>query len=138
MFEVYQELNFSAAHYLRQYKGRCERLHGHNWKIRVGVRAKTLNDQDMVLDFKILRDAILKIIAPLDHQELNRVPPFDLKNPTSEMIAYYIGEELAKEIDDHRIQVFRVDVWETEKACASYVRDNSNCNKAKAQINLRE
>jgi 6-pyruvoyltetrahydropterin/6-carboxytetrahydropterin synthase len=110
------ETNFSAAHQLRGYKGSCERLHGHNWKVQVFLEGEELNEAGMLLDFKEIKKKADKLIEKLDHRYLNELPEFSKVNPTTENIARYIFGELSEEINN----VEKVTVWESENSCASY------------------
>ncbi|RLA94196.1 MAG: 6-carboxytetrahydropterin synthase QueD [Deltaproteobacteria bacterium] len=121
MYEVVVYTYFSAAHNLRGYRGKCEELHGHNWKVSVKVGAEKLDQLGMVIDFKELKKTVNKVIQKLDHKYLNDVPPFDSINPSSENIAYYIFQELKKAINSGRIKVIKVSVWESEDSTATYL-----------------
>ncbi len=107
---------FSAAHNLRQYKGKCEKLHGHNWKVEVEVQGKKLGKSGMLIDFHELKKKLEDILAELDHGYLNEIHPFDKINPTSENLAKYIFESLP-------CHPSKVTVWESDTACASYTED---------------
>lgn len=120
MFEIFIEDDFSAAHNLRNYKGKCEHLHGHNYKIRVYVCGKQLAADGMLLDFTDLKKQLKKIILELDHKYLNKIKPFDKTNPTAENIAKYIYGQLKSKIKNKKSKIRKVSVWETEKNCASY------------------
>jgi len=123
MFEIYKEGFFSAAHRLRHYDGKCENLHGHNWKVHVFLKAERLDESGMVIDFGVLKVKLDKILARLDHKELNQLKPFQKVNPTAENIARWIFQEMSKKIKDERIQVSKVMVWETESSCAIYASE---------------
>ncbi len=122
MYEIKIEEHFAAAHNLRGYKGQCEALHGHNWKVEVVVRASRLDDTGLALDFQELKAATREVLAGLDHKYLNDLPPFETVNPSSERIAEYICTEVARRIDREGVRVHRVTAWESEKACATFVR----------------
>ncbi len=122
MFELKVEEYLAAAHNLRGYEGECEKLHGHNWKIEVVVRATKLNDIGLAIDFKDLKKALNGILDELDHKYLNEIPPFDKINPSSENIAKYIFERLDKDLKSFGINIYKVTAWESEKACASYLK----------------
>jgi 6-pyruvoyltetrahydropterin/6-carboxytetrahydropterin synthase len=120
-YEVMVESEFSAAHALRGYRGKCENLHGHNWKVEVYVRGRRLDEVGMLVDFKQLKAATLRVMGYLDHINLNELPPFDSAlNPSSEHLASFILGRIAEEIDDDRAQVYKVRVWETPSTCATY------------------
>lgn len=123
MYELAIIDEFAAAHQLRQYGGDCERLHGHNWKIEVMVKAKELGRLGMVIDFRELKEATRKIISYLDHQVLNDLPEFKDENPTSENIARYLFKTLESSIIAQGVKVHKVIVWETDSARAGYGED---------------
>ena len=100
MYELSIETGFASAHQLRGYKGKCEKLHGHNWKVQVSVTAERLNDIDLAMDFHDLKRIAAEVVSPLDHAFLNEVFPFTEKNPSSENIAKWIYESLKKKIND--------------------------------------
>lgn len=126
MYSIKIESYFSSAHFLRDYKGKCEELHGHNWKVEVNVEAKKLDKAGMVLDFKDLKMKLNEILEKLDHKCLNEIPYFSAAggsasggkkvNPTSENIAQYIYNSLKSEVKSLKL----VTVWESHNSCASY------------------
>ena len=119
MFELVVETDFAAAHFLREYKGRCESMHGHNWRIEVRLRARELDRLGMVMDFREVKHLMHSIVDGLDHGCLNEIPPFDATNPTTENIAKYVHDRLAQELPD-RVHVAKVSAWETDHCGASY------------------
>jgi len=120
MYELAVEAEFAAAHRLNGYKGACERLHGHNWRVVAVVRSTELNELGMVLDFKDLRAHLEAVLDRLDHMYLNDVPPFDEENPTTECIARHVAEALAGRLTEP-VEVDRVQVWESQGSCATYL-----------------
>ena len=118
--EVYREVQFSSAHRLRNYHGKCENLHGHNWRVRLFVTRPELDETGFVMDFKVL-DAVLKeIMELLDHKDLNSLKEFETVNPTAENIAllvFRLAEEKISAIDS-TVKVSKVCVWESDKSCA--------------------
>ena len=120
MFELMVDTTFAAAHQLRGYKGKCEQLHGHNWKVQVHVVAEKLNDIDIAIDFHDLKELLDEVVAPLDHSFLNDIFPFTEKNPSSENIAKWIYDSLNKKLSDEHVQVSAVTVWESETTAATY------------------
>ena len=120
MYEVTIEMHFSSAHRLRQYDGECERLHGHNWDVKVSVASEELNDLGMVIDFKELKGETNKLMDKFDHQYLNEIPPFTELNPTTENIAKYIFDELSRSINTDSTKVSKVTIWESRTSYASY------------------
>ncbi|MCI0488003.1 MAG: 6-carboxytetrahydropterin synthase QueD [Blastocatellia bacterium] len=125
MYEVMIEEEFSAAHALRGYRGKCENLHGHNWKVEVYVRGERLDEVGMLVDFRELKAATREVIRYLDHYNLNELKPFDNElNPSSEHLAGFILHKVAERIDSDRIKVYKVRVWETPSTSASYELKN--------------
>ncbi len=118
MYTVSVESRFSSAHNLRGYKGKCEDLHGHNWRVRMSVLSQGLDELGMVRDFTVLKKILNGVIEGLDHKYLNDLEPFKSENPTSENIARYIFEETCRQKPD--LGVKEVTVWETETSSASY------------------
>ncbi len=116
-------LDFAAAHSLRDYSGECSRLHGHNWKLETEVTANQLDTAGMGLDFKVIRSAARRLADELDHQYLNELPPFNSINPTAENIAAYFFKGLSEQLNDERVRVSAVTIWETERACVRYSED---------------
>jgi len=120
MFEVAIEVWFSAAHSLRHYRGKCEELHGHNWKVEVTATREDLDKIGMVIDFKILKEKTREIMELLDHHYLNELQPFTEQNPSSENIARYLYGELRTALQEEKVKLSRVTVWESEGAKATY------------------
>ncbi len=120
MYDLMVESQFSAAHQLRGYKGKCEGLHGHNWRVQVTVSSERLDDIGMVIDFHELKKITNEVISSLDHSFLNEVFPFTEKNPSSENIAKWIFESIKKRIREEKCDISSVTVWENESASATY------------------
>lgn len=115
---------FAAAHWLRGYEGACSRMHGHNWKVEIEAEATSLDRLGMVIDFKRLKEAAHVVVSDLDHRVLNEVSPFDHKNPTAENIAAYLYQALCRQVDEPRIRIAAVTVWENDRACVRYLEEN--------------
>ncbi|HSB05916.1 MAG TPA: 6-carboxytetrahydropterin synthase QueD [Thermodesulfobacteriota bacterium] len=120
MFEITVHSHFSGAHRLRYLRGRCEALHGHNWKIEVSVVSNRLNREGIVLDFGVLKQKVEKIMKSLDHTYLNDLPYFDEREPSSEIIAKYIFDQLKTELNRYPVKLKRVTAWESDTASATY------------------
>jgi len=123
VFEISKDFVFSAAHQIRFHGGKCERLHGHNWRIRVHVRASELNRIGMVVDFADLQKLVAEIGARFDHRNVNEVPPFDQVNTTAELIAKFFHDEARARLaasEGGRVTVAKVEVWENEGSLATY------------------
>jgi 6-pyruvoyltetrahydropterin/6-carboxytetrahydropterin synthase len=119
-YRVSKQLWFCAAHQVRLSETQCEALHGHNYRVIVHAEARELDRTSYVLDFAALKRAALEITAPLDHQNLNEVPPFVVRNPTAEELARYLCEELGRRFDDGRVRICKVEVYETDNNRAEY------------------
>ena len=123
-FEVMIERNFSSAHQLRGYKGKCENLHGHNYKIEIYARGRELDNIGLLVDFGELKDAADEIVLYLDHRNINELPPFDVElNPSAENLARYILERVSARVGDDRVQVYKVRCYETPTSVATYQVD---------------
>ena len=96
MFTVFKDFSFSAAHQIRGHQGGCQNLHGHNYRVRVYVRARELDALGMVIDFADLKKIVAAVVDPFDHQFLNDIPPFNERNTTAELLSQYIFEEIAQ------------------------------------------
>jgi 6-pyruvoyltetrahydropterin/6-carboxytetrahydropterin synthase len=120
MFEISVEHTFAAGHALRNYKGKCENIHGHNYKVRVTLAGDKLNAEGLLMDFVDLRSEIKKLVEKLDHHFLNDIPPFDQLNPTAENLAKYICDEIEPRARNQDLQVQGVTVWETDTTSATY------------------
>jgi 6-pyruvoyltetrahydropterin/6-carboxytetrahydropterin synthase len=123
MYELTIETGFASAHQLRGYKGKCEKMHGHNWKVQVSVIAERLNEIDLAIDFHDLKRMANEVVSPLDHAFLNEIFPFTEKNPSSENIAKWIYDSMNKKLSEDNVRVSAVTVWESDTASASYYED---------------
>ncbi len=122
MYRLSIESNISAAHQLRDYDGPCARLHGHNWKVKVEVRASSLDDAGIAIDFSDLSHITWQVIGPFDHNNFNEIAPFDQLNPTAENIAKYFFDEIAKLLPED-ISITLIEIWETEKYRVAYGKE---------------
>ena len=120
MYRIAVESHFSAAHRLRGYQGKCEDLHGHNWKVEAVVAAVNLNRIGVVIDFKELKEKLGEVLGLLDHKYLNELNHFKKVNPTSENIARFIYDKLNLKIKNKNLRLISVTVWETETSYAVY------------------
>lgn len=123
MFEVEITTAFSAAHRLRDYKGKCERLHGHNYRVHVCVRSATTGNGGMVIDFGELKRASNTVLDRLDHSFLNEIEPFVEIDPSAENIAAFLFAEIAQQLNEHGTMLYSVSVWESDTSRATFVRD---------------
>jgi 6-pyruvoyltetrahydropterin/6-carboxytetrahydropterin synthase len=120
VFTVFKDQTFSAAHAIRGHTRGCQNLHGHNYRVRVVVASETLDALGMVIDFADLGAIVGRVVGKFDHAVINDHPPFDAeRNTTAEELARYLFEEVGRLLPAGRT-VRRVEVWETDRSCASY------------------
>lgn len=123
-FEIMIERNFSSAHQLRGYKGKCENLHGHNYKVEIFARGRELDNIGLLVDFGDLKRAADEIVNYLDHRNINELPPFDEElNPSAENLARYFLERVGDAVGDARVEIYKVRVYETPTSVATYQLD---------------
>lgn len=124
MFEVSVERTFAAGHALRGYRGKCENVHGHNYKVRVTVRGAELDSIGLLCDFVEVKRIMQSVIDRLDHQFMNDVPPFDKLNPSAENLARHFYQEIERGLRETPppvlVRVGEVTVWETDTTTATY------------------
>lgn len=120
MFRVAKEATFAAAHHLRHYEGRCENMHGHNWRVQVVVEGQQLGDDGILVDFNVLKRSLNDVLDQLDHHDLNTLTPFLTAEPSAENIARFIASEMGHRLNTPHARVCQVNVWETEHSLASY------------------
>lgn len=123
MYVLTVEDIFSSAHQLLGYKGKCENLHGHNWRVVLSVRGSALDERGLLLDFNDLKSMLKKITGELDHRNLNELPPFRKRNPSSENIARHIAERMRDELiasGESDIILESVTIWESDTARCTY------------------
>jgi 6-pyruvoyltetrahydropterin/6-carboxytetrahydropterin synthase len=124
MREVMIQMDFSSAHALRGYQGKCENTHGHNYKVEVYVRGKELNSIGLLIDFKDLKAATKGTVDYLDHKNINELPPFDKElNPSAEELAGFFFYEVGRQVNNERVEVYKVRIWETDTCAATYSID---------------
>ena len=123
MYEVTVERGFSSGHYLRNYKGKCENPHGHNYKVRITLRGRELDHAGLLLDFKDLKQVMRPVIDRIDHQMLNDLEPFTEINPSAENLARYFFDETNKQLSEMtggRVSVKDCTIYETDTTTATY------------------
>ena len=123
MFEVTVEDTFAAGHYLRNYKGKCENPHGHNYKIRVTLAGTELDSTGLLLDFKLLKQVLRPVSERIDHRMLNELEPFTVLNPSAENIARYFYDLTNQQLTamtEGRVRVKDATIWETDSCTATY------------------
>lgn len=125
MYDIFIDTHFAGAHHLRDYPGDCEKPHGHNWKVKVTVRATSVDQYGMGIDFTVLKKIVKNAIDKLDHKDLNILPYFKDKNPSSEHIAEFLFEELQEDLSSDRYNLYSVRVLETDTQGLTYYGPNS-------------
>jgi 6-pyruvoyltetrahydropterin/6-carboxytetrahydropterin synthase len=122
MYEVSVDETFAAAHNLRNYKGKCEDLHGHNYKVRVTLAGPELDATGLLYDFVHLKQVIQGVIRSLDHKYLNELKPFDVLNPSAENIARHIYAQTAQQMHavPNGAAISSITVWESDLTAATY------------------
>ena len=118
MYEIVVEHTFAAAHALRNYHGKCENVHGHNYRVQVALEGAALDENGLLYDFVELKKRLRATSEYLDHQFINELKPFDSINPSAENIAKFIFDEIQREIRPAALAYVRV--WETDTSCAVY------------------
>ncbi len=120
--------SFSGAHFLRNYEGKCENLHGHNWLVEVEVEGDRLDEKTGILiDFKVIKGFLKDILEVLDHRLLNDLEAFRDVNPSAENIARFIYEEMKVRLSSYpNVRVRAVTVWESENSCATYLSTSTS------------
>jgi len=121
MFEVTIEETFAAGHALRNYHGKCENVHGHNYRCQVTLEGAELDDIGLLVDFVELKRVVHSVLDRMDHQWLNEFPPFDVLNPSAENMARYIYQQVAEGLQVREgVRVGLVRLWETDTSQATY------------------
>ena len=120
MFEVSVEETFAAGHALRNYNGKCENVHGHNYRVQVTVEGAELDSIGLLVDFGAIKKVIRNVVERVDHQFLNDLPPFDRINPSAENLARYFCDGLKPAIQKDGLRIQAVTVWETDTSSATF------------------
>jgi 6-pyruvoyltetrahydropterin/6-carboxytetrahydropterin synthase len=121
MFEISVEETFAAGHSLRNYHGKCEKVHGHNYRVQITLEGEKLNEAGLLMDFVELKRTLHATVERLDHEFLNELPPFDVLNPSAENMARYFHDEVSKALPPQGgVRVACVRLWETDTSIAAY------------------
>lgn len=120
MYEVTIKKSFSAAHLLKEIGGKCEELHGHNFLVEVSVAAESLNSEDILIDFRLVKGWTDEVLEQLDHKYLNELEYFKNSNPSSEQIARFLYDRIGEKSRQANVALSRVTVWESENSRVSY------------------
>ena len=123
MYEVKIVTQFAAAHRLENFYGKCEALHGHNWKVEVFLVGNTLDRTGLLMDFGVVKARTNEVLEELDHKYLNELAAFQDRNPSSENLACYLYERLGASLNRDGVKIHRVNVWESDTSCASFYQD---------------
>ena len=123
MYEIAVESHFDAAHFLRGYRGKCEALHGHRFRVVARASAARLDDAGMAYDFTEMKKHLNGILDKFDHTCLNDLPLFKEINPSSEHLASIIYRELSQKLAREPVTVSSVEVWESPQSGATYRPD---------------
>ncbi len=123
MYEIAVESHFDAAHFLRGYRGKCEALHGHRFRVVARINASELDNTGMAYDFTELKRHLNDILSRFDHTCLNDVSPFDKINPSSENIATTIYNELKPKLTETPVTISSIEVWESPQTWVTYRPD---------------
>jgi len=123
-YELLVRDHVSAAHNLRRYQGKCERLHGHNWRVEARLAGDELDNEGMLIDFSLAKQILAEVLDNLDHVYLNDVPPFDEINPSSENLARVIAERMADRLPPG-VRLTSVTTWESDRCAATYRPDGA-------------
>ena len=123
MYELKIITQFAAAHRLENFYGKCEALHGHNWKVEVLLAGERLDEAGLHMDFGQIKARTNALLEEIDHKYLNELEAFREQNPSSENLARYLFERLATALNHDGVQVCRVNVWESDGSCASYFKE---------------
>ncbi len=123
MYELKIITQFAAAHRLENFNGKCEALHGHNWKVEVFLAGEQLDEAGLLVDFGVIKARTNALLEEIDHKYLNELEAFREQNPSSENLARYLFERLSTDLIRDGVRVSRVNVWESDTSCASYYRD---------------
>jgi 6-pyruvoyltetrahydropterin/6-carboxytetrahydropterin synthase len=120
MFEVSVEQSFAAGHALRNYHGKCETTHGHNFRVRISIQGEHLDETGLLVDFLEVKSLLDEVIGRLDHQFLNELSPFDEINPSAENIAKFFYERISSGLKNEAVRIAEVRIWETDTSSALY------------------
>ena len=123
MYEIKIVTQFAAAHRLENFYGKCEALHGHNWKVEVFLVGNTLDGTGLLMDFGVVKARTKEVLDEIDHKYLNELAAFQDRNPSSENLAHYLFERLGAIFNRDGVKIQRVNVWESDTSCASYYQD---------------
>ncbi len=119
-YSIFKDYTFAAAHHIPGHPGKCRHLHGHTYRVRVHLEADQLNEIGMVIDFVELKRVLREVAGPFDHSVINDIPPFDERSPTAELLSEHIFSGVRQRLEDGRVRVRRVEVWESDSSCAIY------------------
>jgi 6-pyruvoyltetrahydropterin/6-carboxytetrahydropterin synthase len=120
MYEVTIKKSFSAAHLLKEIGGKCEELHGHNFLVEVSVVSESLNNEGLLIDFRVVKGWTDEVLEQLDHKYLNEIEYFKSINPSSEQLARFLYDRISEKSRQTNVTLSRVTVWESDNSRVSY------------------
>jgi 6-pyruvoyltetrahydropterin/6-carboxytetrahydropterin synthase len=124
MYYLTVESHFSSAHQLREYEGKCENLHGHNFRVELTVRGERLNSIGLLIDFNDIKKALKEVMNYIDHKNLNDLPEFAEKNPSSENLAEFIFFDVENKLQEFEgVETYSVTVFESETSRCTYKKN---------------
>jgi len=119
MYELIIHDHFSSAHYLREYEGACENLHGHTWRVEVAIAGEQTDRIGLVMDFKDMKAKLKALMNRWDHVCLNDLDEFRQMNPSTENMARYVYQEFQRDLPPE-VRMRHVRVWESDRASVRY------------------
>jgi len=125
MYELTVTASLAAAHHLRGYQGKCENVHGHNYRVEATVAATSLNKTGLAMDFQDLKRHLKAVVERFDHTDLNEAAEFQELNPSCEVLSRVLYQDLARAVQGTGVRVLRMRVWETDTACVTYHEEST-------------
>ena len=120
-----KDFKFDAAHNLIHYHGKCEKLHGHTYRLRIVLEGEP-DSEGMIMDFIDLKQIVNEqVISRLDHAYINDIIP----QPSAENIALWVWGKLEDRVKRENCCLYEVHVWETETSCVILRRSDIDCRR---------
>lgn len=120
MYQLFVEEHFDAAHYLPDYHGKCEKLHGHRFRVVARFEATKLDETGLAYDFVQLKKQLREVLSRFDHTCLNDVAPLNKIGPSSENIAATIYDALKARFNKSPLRLVTLEVWESPTTGVAY------------------
>jgi len=118
MYQLKVKSHIDAAHYIKDYKGKCQRMHGHRWEIEIVLEGSDLNEMNMLVDFSVVKDSLKHVLENLDHYVLNE--QLGEPNVTAEFLSKWLYDQMQRRLDDESSRLSEVSVWESPDCCITY------------------